>query len=173
MREIILLISGMIKPTPGQPVNIGQAIENNKIAKKNGSKIIMATLIIEKQLDDVILQYFFRDAKENMTFFKNNILSANWFSLEAKRKLLLALINEKKLLKGKVKASFERESSKIINYRNAFSHGNIVERSDGTFIEYFMGIPKKDKLDDKYWDLVEKSFDQVMSLIKIINDTFD
>ena len=36
--------------------------------------------------------------------------------------------------------------------------GNIIEKSNGTFISYFEGQPREKELTDEYWDNVEKTF---------------
>ena len=168
MKEIKLLISGTIQPNPGQPVCVGVAMTNLEAARKNGSKIIWAALVFEKQLETIILRFFFEDSKDKMKFFHNHILSTDWFALSAKRKFLLALINDQNLLMGKEKNDFEKYTKKIISFRNAFTHGDIVEKSDGTFIAYFEGQPQEKELNDEYWDVVEQIFKQTIELTEKI-----
>ena len=38
MKKVKLIMTGMIKPTPGSPVNMGQAYENLQAAIANGGK---------------------------------------------------------------------------------------------------------------------------------------
>lgn len=170
MKEIKLPISGTIQPTPGQPVCVGVAMTNLEIARKNGSKIIWATLVFEKQLETIILRFFFKEDKEKMKFFNNQILSTDWFTLNAKRKFLLALINEKNLLMGEEKSDFEKYTKKIISFRNAFTHGDIVEKSNGTCIAYFEGQPQERELNDEYWNTVETIFTKVTEVAKKIEE---
>ena len=170
MKKIRLPVSGRIMPTPGQPVNLGVAVANQEVARKNGMKISWAALAIENQFGEIISQYFFEKSKEKIKLFKNYILSSDWFTFNAKRKFLLALINTEKLLEGQDKASFETCSKKIISLRNAHTHGQIIEKSNGTFIAYFEGQPREKELDNNYWDEVEKIFDEAWSFIKKIQE---
>lgn len=169
MKEIKLPICGTILPTPGQPVCVGVAMENLETARKNGSKIIWAALAFEKQLETIILRFFFEDSKDKMKFFHTHILSTDWFALSAKRKFLLALINDQNLLMGKDKQAFDKYTKEIISFRNAFTHGDIVEKSDGTFIAYFEGQTKEKELNDEYWNAVEQTFEQAIELTEKIN----
>jgi len=157
-------------PTPGQPVNLGIALANQEVARKNGMKILWAALTIENQFGEIISRYFFEKSKEKIKFFQNHILSSEWVTFNAKRKVLLALIKSKNLLEGKDKAQFEACSKRIISLRNAHTHGQIVEKSNGTFIAYFEGQPQEKELNDNYWDSVEKTFEEMGNLIKKIEE---
>jgi hypothetical protein len=170
MKEIKLLVSGKIMPTPGQPVNLGVAFANQEIARKNGMKIAWAALTIENQFGEIITHYFFEKSKDKIKFFQNHILSSEWFTFGAKRKFLLALINSENLLKGKDKAQFETCLKKIVSLRNAHTHGQVVEKSNGTSIAYFEGSPQEKELDDDYWNNVEKTFEEAWSYIKKIQE---
>lgn len=170
MKEIKLPISVSIQPTPGQPVCVEVAKTNLETARKNGSKIILAALVFEKQLETIILRFFFEEDKAKMKFFHNQILSTDWFSLNAKRKFLLALINEKNLLTGQSKSDFEECSKKIISYRNTFTHGDIVEKSNGTFIAYFEGQPQETELTDGYLDKIVETFKKGINFAKEIEE---
>jgi hypothetical protein len=170
MKEIKLLNSVTIQPMPGQPICLEVAKANLETARKNGSKIIWATLVFEKQIEAIILRFFFEEDKIKMKFFHNQILSTDWFSLNAKRKFLLSLINEKKILIGQNKNDFEKYTRKIISYRNAFTHGNIVEKSNGTFMAYFEGQPREEELTNKYWDKVVETFKKGTELAEKIEE---
>lgn len=164
MKNIKLPIRGVIRPTPGSPVNLGIAKENLEAARENGKKVIMGALAIERQLEDIISLYLFLENKKKTKFFRSNILSSDWFTFSAKRKIVIAIINHenknKKLLSGKNKSGIESNLSKIIKYRNTFAHGDIVEKSDGTFIEYFDGQLKDKRLIDEYWEQLEDIFSE-------------
>jgi antitoxin component YwqK of YwqJK toxin-antitoxin module len=170
MKEIKLLLGGEIHLDQDVPVCLGTAIENLKIAHQNGSKIIWSTLVFEKQLEQIILKYFFEGQIEKMKTFKDLILCTNWFSVDAKRKFLIALINKEWLLEWKNKDDFEKYSKRITSLRNAFAHWSITEKSTGTFIIYFEGHTIEDELNDTYWDKVVEIFDKTRELIQKIEE---
>lgn len=170
MKEIKLRVSSTIKPTPGQPVNLGTAVANQEIARKNGMKISWSALTIENQFGEIISRYFFEKSKEKIKFFQNHILASEWFTFGAKRKFLLALINEENLLEGEDKSKFEECSKKIISLRNAHTHGEVIEKSNGTFIAYFEGQPREKELNDSYWDEVEEIFNEMWNHLQKIQE---
>ncbi len=170
MKEIKLFLGGEIHLDQDIPVCLWTAIENLKIAHQNGSKIIWSTLVFEKQLELIILKYFFEDQIEKMKTFKDLILCTNWFSVDAKRKFLIALINKESLLEWNDKDAFEKYSKRITSLRNAFAHWSITEKSTGTFIIYFEGQTKEDELNDAYWDKVVEIFDRTRELIQKIEE---
>lgn len=111
-----------------ESVSLTQMITEAEIARKNGSKIIWSSLSLEQQINTIILQYFFQDDKEKASIFQNYILLSEWFSFNAKRKFLIALINLENLLEREDKTKFENCSKKIISLRNAFAHGEIIQK---------------------------------------------
>ncbi len=170
MKEIKLVQGGTIEVGSEIPVNIGIAIENLQMAQRNGGKVIWATLTIERELEQIILKYFFEGQIEKMKTFKDLILCTNWFSVDAKRKFLISLINKEWLLEWKDKDAFEKYSKRITSLRNAFAHWSITEKSNGTFIIYFEGQTKENELNDAYWDKVVEIFERTRELIQKIEE---
>jgi len=170
MKEIKLKVSATLMPTPGQPMNLGQAIANQDTARKNSTKILWSALGIEDQFGEIISYYFFEKSKEKIKFFQNHILSSEWFTFGAKRKFLIALINEEKLLESKEKSEFEECSKKVISLRNRHTHGEVRVKSDVTFIAYFEGQPQEKELSDEYWDSVENIFEKAWNYVQKIRE---
>jgi hypothetical protein len=168
VKQLILPITGMIKPTPGSPVNVGKAYENLQAVQANGQKIIQATLGIEVQLETIITHRVFGKFGPEVSFFNNHILSADWFTFSGKGKLVLAIVNEGNHLAGKDKNRFEKLLRDIMSYRNAFAHGAIVEKSDGTYISYFANTQQEKLLSDEYWTQVESTFQEALDKIIIV-----
>ena len=168
MRKVKLFITGKIKPTPGSPVNLGQAYKNLRAAQNNGQTIMSATRWIELQLENIITYHVFGKFGPKVSFFNNHILSADWFAFSSKRKLVLAIVNKGKYLKGRDKSQFEELLRKVMSYRNTFAHGHIVEGSDGTYISYFENTQREKRLSDEYWTQVEKTFKEALDKITIV-----
>ena len=168
MKKLKLPITGMIKPTPGSPVNLGDAYENLQAAQANGQKIISATLGIELQLETIITYRVFGKFGPEVSFFNNHILTADWFAFSSKRKLVLAIVNEGNYLKGVDKNLFDKLLRDVMSYRNAFAHGAIVEKSDGTYISYFENTQQEKLLSDYYWTQVESTFQEALEKLMIV-----
>lgn len=163
MKEIKLPVKGTIEPTPGKPVNLGKAIKNRKFVAENRRKIIDASLCIESEVEDIIMAYFFSERKEMMRFFNDTILKTSFFGFRNKIKVL-EFILERTNIKSKINKPLDR----VIIFRNAFVHGEIVEKSDGTYIRCFRGKEIKQKLNDAYWSNVEAAFKESYELLQEI-----
>lgn len=168
MKQVKLPITGVIKPTPGSPVNVGTAYENLQATQANGQKIMSATLWVESQLETIITYRIFGKFGPEVSFFDNYILAADWFTFSSKRKLVLVIVNEGNYLGGPDKSLFEKLLRGVMSYRNAFAHGTIVEKSDGTYISYFENTQQEKLLSDEYWTQVEKIFQETLGKIEIV-----
>lgn len=178
MKEIKLPVRGVAKITkPGTPINLGVANVNLSAANENRQKVILSALAIEREIDDIIAVYLFHNNKQKMRFFYSWFSSSDWFSFSAKRRVLFAIVNEIDLLQGKQKAKFDLDLSKVIKYRNAFTHGEIIETNEGTIISYFEGQQQEKLLSDEYWDELEKTFrstlETTIQLFQNVKRTFD
>jgi hypothetical protein len=91
--------------------------------------------------------------------------------------VLLAIVNESNLLQGKQKEEFDYNLSKVIKYRNAFTHGDIIETNEGTIISYFEGQQQEKLLSDEYWDELERilisTFERTMQLSQKVKNVID
>jgi len=166
MKEKIKLpVRGTIEPTPGKPINIGTAMQNRETVTENRKKIIDSSLCMESELDDIIALYFFSGRKDLMRFFSDTILKSS----------LLGFMNKTKVLKFIFERSNTKQASevnkllkRVVSYRNAFAHGEIIEKSDGTYIRYFEGKKVEKKLDGTYWTNLEEVFEKSLQLLQKI-----
>jgi hypothetical protein len=178
MKAIKLPIRGEVIITkPGTLINLGVADANLKEANANRQKVILGALAIECEIDDIIAVYLFHENKQKKHFFCSWFSSSDWFSFSAKRRVLLAIVNESNLLQGKQKEEFDYNLSKVIKYRNAFTHGDIIETNEGTIISYFEGQQQEKLLSDEYWDELERilisTFERTMQLSQKVKNVID
>lgn len=94
-----------------------------------------------------------------------HLLGSEALSFAGKRRLMLALIREKNWLEGTAFAAFEKGLRDVMTFRNALTHGNVIERDEGTVVEYFADGPQSKVLNDAYWDKVVATFDAVIEQI--------
>jgi hypothetical protein len=77
------------------------------------------------------------------------------------------IINNERLLAGKQKSAAQEHLRTIMEWRNAFAHGKIQHDTQmGCFVRYYSGGTKTLSLTDKYWDEVEKTFQECVELLK-------
>ena len=117
-----------------------------------------ATSAIDQVITEIIADTIFREVKEHRELVFGSVLGADWCSLAAKRKLLKVAIENFNLLNGPQKSVLESSLMKVTQYRNAFAHGTLAHSGESQELHYFEGTPRTAKLDDAYFETLEKIF---------------
>jgi hypothetical protein len=136
-------------------INLSDATELTKQARRNRAKVIEGALSVENELETVILHLFFGTSGAKREIFKSLILDSDWCSFAAKRKLITHIINEEKLLEGPEKSEFEQLMRDVMSSRNAFTHGEFSSDGKRVWLSFFEGVPRKEELTDDYLTRVE------------------
>ena len=153
-------------------------------ARKNGSQVIYATIVIENKLNDIIANYLFSEHTPNSKrdFFINEILCTSHITFAAKKALALRIVDDLKFFgnassrdkRRKNKANTERNNlNKLLKdtmiYRNAFAHGKLkYEAPRGCVLHYYSGEQKKLVLDDVFWMKIEKAYASIDDFLRKI-----
>ncbi len=145
-------------------------------ARLNGGKIIWCAICLEKKLEGIISTYMFPPSvppnDKGRSFFLNRILSSDLFSYSAKKGLVVTIVNQDDLLQGRDKDRLSRLLKEVMDYRNAFAHGDIIYHADnGCMLRCWQGGPKTSILDDEYWDQVEDCFITTHDLVDQIGSS--
>jgi hypothetical protein len=139
-------------------------------ARRNGGKILYATTSIEQTLESIMLEYFmgpFVGHEDRRVIFEHEVLQSSALSYRTKKELVTKIINNERLLAGKQKSAAQEHLRTIMEWRNAFAHGKIQHDTQmGCFVRYYSGGTKTLSLTDKYWDEVEKTFQECVELLK-------
>jgi hypothetical protein len=131
--------------------------EAREIRRASG-RIISATSAIDQVIAEIIADTIFREVKENRELVFGSVLSSDWCSLAAKRKLLNIAIEQFDLLEGSQKPALESNLRKVTQYRNAFAHGTLAHNGMTQELHYFESTPQKVELNDAYFEILEKVF---------------
>ena len=67
-------------------------------------RIISATSAVDQVMAEIIANTIFREVKEHRELVLSSVLSSEWFSLAAKRKLLTIAVEKFNLLDGRKKS---------------------------------------------------------------------
>jgi len=160
-------------------VELGNIVDADKskdidVARLNGGKILYATTSIEKIIEKILVRYFigpFQGHDERRVIFENDVIQSSSFSFSFKKELIKKIVNNHDLLKGKQKNSLNSYLKLIMQWRNAFAHGNIkFNNPKGCFIEYYFGEKKQLYLTNEYWDKVETTYIDCEKILKILDD---
>lgn len=131
--------------------------EAREIRRASG-RIISATSAIDQVVAAIIADTIFSEVKTNRELVLGSVLSSDWCSFAAKRKLLNIAIEKFDLLNGPRKSALELNLKKITQYRNAFAHGSLAHNGQSQELRYFEGTPQSVTLDDAYFEKLEAVF---------------
>lgn len=165
MKEITLPSHIYWYSATGVPMDVNVAVARTTDVRRNASKVLLAALLVERELEALINNYLYPGESEQKTFMARNILGSDALSFAAKRRLMLALVRDKKWFEGADYAAFEKGLRDVMTYRNALTHGNVIEKDEGTVLEYFADGPQSKVLDDAYWDKLVAVFNAVIEQI--------
>ena len=155
-------------------IDIAKGKQDLEQARKNGSHVIYATIMVEHKLNDIIASYLFGVITPNpkRDFFLTHILRTNHFTFSAKKALILEIVGKFKLFScssnhnsrrkndaNKKRSEFDKLLKNTMLYRNAFAHGKLKhEVPTGCILDYYSGEKKKFVLDDDFWAKVETEY---------------
>lgn len=97
--------------------------------------ILASAVCIEKWLDSIILSIFFNEEKnkEKRMFFKESILDKEFFTFEAKKRLLISFAKINKIYAQEDKIFFKKIDD-AIGWRNSFAHNSIIIKDYELFL---------------------------------------
>lgn len=140
----------------------------------NRLQIINAGNELEKSFNSIILHYFFgneiyKTLRRNE--FESLVLGKSWMSLNAKKNLIIDIMNDLNVPKGENKEKFQKSLRRFIDSRNLFAHGHITVAGNLEFeLGYYHGEPNAKILNDDFFSALEKDVEQCFNYTKEIGD---
>jgi len=172
MREALKdLTSGKIDKIPLGTIDFGTSGKDLNQARANGGIVIWSATCLEEKLDSLIIQFVFsfEDSKnkKGRQFFANRIMKSDHLSYSAKKSLVVDIVNSESLLESRDKADLEKSLKDVMDFRNAFAHGEITfEEGTGCILSYWRGGRKRDILSEDYWNKLETIFKRADRLVE-------
>lgn len=154
MKQITVRI-GVLIETNTEGVDVTAAAALNRDVRRNKSKVIEASLGIERSIARTISHYYFGRSHARKEAFDALILDSDWCSFAAKRKLVTHVITDLGLLEGQDKSEFDKLLGDVMRYRNAFTHGKILTNDKAAWLCYFEGSSRRQELTDDFLTKVE------------------
>ena len=133
---------------------------------ENKRRILAGAADIERQVELIIAHYFFGhdpDNKDGKNRFMTLVLTSDWCSFGAKRRLISHIVNDTDALKGQAKSDYEKVLRDVMSARNAFAHGTLSTDGRKVKLAYFEGGPREKFLDDNYFDKIEHAINNGFS----------
>ena len=167
MRDISLPVfyKATLPPTDG---DFDEARDLRKLAER----IISGAAAIEELIIDIVSGTLLVEVKQHRSLVVGSILKSDWCSFAAKRKLLALVVDEFKLLSGKSKTELDEALRKVMQYRNAFAHGSLVHNIDTHELHYFESKPRVSRLDDAYFEELERVFQSVWTRLQEMQSAY-
>jgi len=131
----------------------------HEIHCENAKTITFAVAHIEHNLAAGIGRFFFGEQTTEREDFSDLITDTDFFSYSAKRKTFLSICRRTNILKGPEFAEIEKYTSKVMKYRNMFTHGKPVYTNLGCELHYFEGTKKTKLIDDDLLQTIESDLE--------------
>jgi hypothetical protein len=165
------LASGKIDKIPLGTIDFGVSGKDLDQARANGGMVIWSAICLDERLDSVITKFVFssEDIKNHKgrQFFTNRIMKDDHFSYAVKKKLIVEIVNSESLLEGPEKGEVDKTLKDVMDFRNAFAHGEVIfEEDKGCVLSYWKGGPQRDVLSEEYWQKLENTFKRAHELVE-------
>lgn len=171
MREALNdLVSGKISRIPLGSIDFGTSGKELNQARSNGGMVIWSATCLEEKLDSIIVRFVFSfeigQNQRGRQFFTSRIIKSDYLSFAAKKSLIIDIMQSESLLNGRDKADLEKTLKGVMDFRNAFAHGEVTyEEGKGCVLSYWRGGPKMDVLTEEYWEKLENTFKRADELV--------
>jgi len=142
-----------------------QKVRNNHIAyTENAREVIFSAATIERMLKDYVTNFFVADdGKKEM--FRGAVILSDSFSFRHVIRAVLEILDSKGTEKKHLE-ELEQLLRKVMDYRNALTHGHPIQKHDKFVCQYYKNKHREDEIDDKYWELVETTFHQAYQFVE-------
>jgi len=157
-------IPNIIICSKDDPDDVCKSQEIDNIYRENAKTIVFSAAHVENRLASGIGKYYFDDNAIKHLEFDNLILSSDSFSFSAKRKSFLYIIKEQRILEGKELNELEKLISRVIRYRNMFTHGTPIYSGSKCTLHYFEGTKMEMEITDEYLEKVENHITECIFL---------
>lgn len=128
----------------------------HEVYLENAKNIVFSALSIEEILARGIGKYFFGEEYNKRKIFDDLMISTDSFSFSAKRRAFIAIASEQGILSGSTRTEYENLISRIIRYRNMFTHGAPVYNGSNCVLHFSSGGKQEMTLTDEVFEKIEK-----------------
>ncbi|MEW8232527.1 MAG: hypothetical protein AB2745_19555 [Candidatus Thiodiazotropha endolucinida] len=144
-------------------------IEALNMARDNGTKVLWATICLEKKLESILVNYFmgsFSGPCSKRQLFESELIQSSSFPFSLKKNLIDKLSAQVPSFQGKDRTKLQQMLKSVMSWRNAFAHGTLcADSKKGILLRYYSGGMKEDQLNDSYWNTVEDTFNRCDELV--------
>ena len=139
-------------------------VRDNHIAyTENAREVIFSAATIEGMLKDYVTNFFVADdGKKEM--FRGVVILSDSFSFRHAMRAVLEILDSKGLEKKQLE-ELEKLLFKVMEYRNALTHGHPLQKHDKFVCQYYKNKQREDEVNDAYWELVENTFHRAYGIV--------
>lgn len=158
--KAITLRLDLDRPIPLQ-ARPSSLVDEMAVIEKNGTEILSAMVMIEDRIIEAVSKILFTAASQNSNyrdFFVSEIMGTSDFSFSFKRRVFTRLLEQFELLGHEKIKSLKADLNKLILWRNAFAHGQVLhDQHDGYVLQYYSGGHQEQILDDDFFEKVDST----------------
>jgi len=139
-------------------------VRDNHIAySENAREVIFSAATIEGMLKDYITNFFVADeGKKEM--FRGVVILSDSFSFRHATRAALEILESKGLEKKQLE-ELKELLFKVMDYRNALTHGHPLQKHDKFVCRYYKNKQREDEVNDAYWESVENTFHRAYGFV--------
>ena len=159
----------------GHAFTVPQDFDEAREIRREAGRIISAASAIDQVIAEIISNTIFREVREHRELVLGSVLSSDWCTFAAKRKLLIVAVEAFNLVDGLKKGQLEKNLKGVMDYRNAFAHGTLGHNLSTLTQElnYFHSKPQTATLNDEYFEKLQKVFLEAWETLQEIQKTVE
>jgi len=127
-------------------------------------EIVEATLWVEQEFETYILKYLFPQQCEKSLFFQGYIIKTDLISFSSKRRILLEILRKEKLIKIAKQTELNELVIKIMNYRDAFTHGRFNKINNDAVLNFYQGGNQTLEINQQNIDDIKRVFNHFYAI---------
>jgi hypothetical protein len=140
-------------------------IRDNHIAYiENAREVIFSAATIERILKDYVTNFFVTDDGKK-ELFRGVVILSDSFSFRHVTRAVREIL-ESKGVEAKQVEELEKLLFKVMDYRNALTHGHPFQKHDKFVCQYYKSKQREDEINDAYWEAVENTFHRALGLVE-------
>lgn len=144
------------RENPKSSPSRGNFAEDLSVIENNGLEIISAVVLLEERMIEAVSKILFEENENSKLFFVEEVMGASDFSFAFKRRVFTRLLEKRQLLNKEEIIKLKAGLNHLMEWRNAFAHGQIIHEHEAGFVlQYFSGERKEVVLNDAFFEKVE------------------
>jgi hypothetical protein len=138
--------------------------ENHIAYTENAREVIFSAATIERMLKDYVTNFFVADEGKK-ELFRGVVILSDSFSFRHSIRAVMEILDSRGVEKKQSK-ELEELLLKVMDYRNALTHGHPIQKHDKFVCQYYKNKQREDEITDAYWETAETTFHRAYGFVE-------